>query len=143
MGAFSLITDSTARVPRVVVVGLASCFGCQLQITNAEAHLTDILGQIDLRYWQLVTSEDMVGDFDVAIIEGAGTTSESEATCRFLREHAAYVMAIGACACTGGVTGMASNGLEDRAAYAAVLMPDLAVTALPHTAFPVAFEVQL
>ena len=116
MGAFSLITDSAARVPRVVVVGLASCFGCQLQITNAEAHLTDILGQIDLRYWQLVTSEDMVGDFDVAIIEGAVTTRESEATCRFLREHAAYVMAIGACACTGGVTGMASNGLEGRAA---------------------------
>ena len=37
--------------PRVVVVGLASCFGCQLQITNAEAHLLDVLGQIDLRYW--------------------------------------------------------------------------------------------
>ena len=37
-------------LPRVVVVGLASCFGCQLQITNAEAYLTDVLGQIDLRY---------------------------------------------------------------------------------------------
>ena len=30
--------------PRVVVVGLASCFGCQLQITNAESHLLDVLG---------------------------------------------------------------------------------------------------
>ena len=39
--------------PRVVVVGLASCFGCQLQITNVESHLLDVLGQIDLRYWQL------------------------------------------------------------------------------------------
>ena len=28
---------------RVVVVGLASCFGCQLQITNQEHFLTDIL----------------------------------------------------------------------------------------------------
>lgn len=114
MGAFSLITDAGARVPRVVVVGLASCFGCQLQITNAEEHLTSILGQIDLRYWQLVTSEEMVEDFDVAIIEGAVTTRESEETCRFLREHAAHVMAIGACACTGGVTGMAVDGLGDR-----------------------------
>ena len=35
---------------RVVVVGLASCFGCQLQITNDEAHLLDVLGQIDLQY---------------------------------------------------------------------------------------------
>ena len=76
MGAFSLITDAEARVPRVVVVGLASCFGCQLQITNAEEHLMEILGQIDVRYWQLVTSEDGVEDFDVAIIEGAVTTIE-------------------------------------------------------------------
>lgn len=114
MGAFSLITDAEARIPRVVVVGLASCFGCQLQITNAEEHLTEILGQIDLRYWQLVTSEDMVDGFDVAIIEGAVTTRESEETCKFLREHAAHVMAIGACACTGGVTGMASDNLGDR-----------------------------
>ena len=37
-------------LPRVVVGGLASCFGCQLQITNVEEHLTDVLGQIDLRY---------------------------------------------------------------------------------------------
>lgn len=40
---------------RVVVVGLASCFGCQLQITNDEAHLLDVLGQIDPRYWQLAS----------------------------------------------------------------------------------------
>ena len=40
----------TRDLPRVVVVGLASCFGCQLQITNVEEH------QIDLRYWQLASS---------------------------------------------------------------------------------------
>ena len=51
--------------PRVVVVGLASCFGCQLQITNAEAHLLDVLGQIDLRYWQLASSDPMPEDFDL------------------------------------------------------------------------------
>ena len=42
MGAFSLITDAERRVPRVVVVGLASCFGCQIQITNAEPYLMQI-----------------------------------------------------------------------------------------------------
>ncbi len=116
MGAFSLITDSERRVPRVVVVGLASCFGCQLQITNAEPYLTQILGQIDLQYWQLVTSEDMPDSYDVAIIEGAVTTRESEETVRAVREKAAHVMAIGACAVTAGVTGMAAPGLVGRAA---------------------------
>ena len=116
MGAFSLITDAERRVPRVVVVGLASCFGCQLQITNAEPYLMQILGQIDLRYWQLVTSEDMPDQFDVAIIEGAVTTREAEETVRAVREKAAHVMAIGACATTAGVTGMAAPGLDGRVA---------------------------
>ena len=114
MGAFSLITDAERRVPRVVVVGLASCFGCQIQITNAEPYLMQILGQIDLRYWQLVTSEDMPDEFDVAIIEGAVTTREAEQTVRAVREKAAHVMAIGACATTAGVTGMAAPGLDGR-----------------------------
>ena len=68
--------------PRVVVVGLASCFGCQLQITNGEEHLLDVLGQIDLSYWQLASSDPMPDEFDVAIVEGAVTTEESEASAR-------------------------------------------------------------
>ena len=112
MGAYGMITDTAARVPRVVVVGLASCFGCQLQITNAERYLTQILGQVDVRYWQLVTSEDMPDALDVAIIEGAVTTKESEAICKRVREVAAHVMAIGACAVTGGVPGMARDRLQ-------------------------------
>ncbi len=114
MGAFSLITDAERRVPRVVVVGLASCFGCQLQITNAEPYLMQILGQIDLQYWQLVSSEEMPDEFDVAIIEGAVTTREAEDTVRAIRDKAAHVMAIGACATTAGVTGMAAPQLDGR-----------------------------
>lgn len=116
MCAWQMITETNPRPPRVVVVGLASCFGCQLQITNAEAYLTDILGQIDLRYWQLVTSEEMTDEFDVAIIEGAVTTREAEETVKRVREHAAHVMTIGACAVTGGIPGMAADNLFDRAA---------------------------
>ena len=116
MCAWQMITESEARPPRVIVVGLASCFGCQLQITNAEAYLMDVLGQIDVQYWQLVTSEDMPDTYDVAIIEGAVTTRESEETVRRVRERAAHVMAIGACAVTGGIPGMAADNLADRAA---------------------------
>ncbi len=75
--------------PRVVVVGLASCFGCQLQITNAEAHLLDVLGQIDLRYWQLGSSDPMP-------------------------EKAGAIIAVGACATTAGIPGMAAEGFLER-----------------------------
>lgn len=102
--------------PRVVIVGLASCFGCQLQITNDERHLTDVLGQIDLRYWQLASSAEMPSDFDVAVIEGAVTTQEAVGVVRALREQASVVIAAGTCAVCGGIPGMAASELDARAA---------------------------
>ncbi len=108
------VAEPTAA-PRVVFAGLASCFGCQIQITNAEAYLLDILGQIDLQYWQLASSGHMPDEFDVAIIEGAVTNQESVNTVRYLRERAAVVIAIGACATTAGIPGMAADGFEERA----------------------------
>lgn len=101
--------------PRVVVAGLASCFGCQLQITNIESHLLEILGQIDLQYWQLASSDPMPQDYDVAIIEGAVTTEESAETVRALRKGAKTLIAIGACAVTGGIPGMAAASFGSRA----------------------------
>lgn len=101
-------------VPRVVMVGLASCFGCQINITNVERHLMDVLGQIDMRYWQLTSSDPMPEDVDVAVIEGAVTTAEALQTVQKLRERADVVMTIGACAATAGIPGMASKEYEGR-----------------------------
>lgn len=101
---------------RVVVIGLASCFGCQLQITNVERHLLDILGQVDLRYWQLTSSDPMPEEFDVAVVEGAVTTEEAVECLRAVRAKAKTVIAIGACAVTAGIPAMAAPGFEERAA---------------------------
>lgn len=104
------------RVPRVVFIGLASCFGCQINITNIEAHLLDVLGQIELGYWQLTSSVPMPDEFDVAVIEGAVTTEEAAETVRRARSRARCVISIGACAATGGIPGMASFDVEGCAA---------------------------
>ena len=87
------MTD-TANIPRVVLVGLASCFGCRINITNVEKHLMDVLGQIDMRYWQLTSSDPMPDDIDVAVIEGAVTTEEAKRTVEDLRSRAGVVMTI-------------------------------------------------
>ncbi len=102
--------------PRVVIVGLASCFGCQINITNVEKHLMDVLGQIDMQHWQLTSSDPMPDDIDVAVIEGAVTTEAAERTVRTLREKAPVVMTIGACAATSGIPGMAVPAYDKRQA---------------------------
>ena len=106
----------TRNIPRVVVVGLASCFGCQINITNIEAHLMEVLGQIDMRYWQLTSSDSMPEEFDVAVVEGAATTEEAMQTLRRVRERASAVITIGACAATAGIPGMAAPDWEPRVA---------------------------
>ncbi len=102
------------RPARVVVASFASCFGCQLQITNIEQHLMDVLGQIDLVYWQLTDSTPMPEEFDIAVIEGAVTTEQAESQLKELRSKAKAIIAIGSCAVTGGVPGMVSRDFYER-----------------------------
>lgn len=109
--------------PRVVVIGLASCFGCQLQITNMESHLMDVVGQIDLSYWQLAQSGRLPESYDVAIIEGAITTTASLELVRRVRETAKTVIAIGACANTAGIPGIAAGLYDERASQVYAEVP--------------------
>ncbi len=114
MSTYPFDSNEKPAPPRVIVVGLASCFGCQLQITNNEQHLLDVLGQIDLRYWQLASSGEMPEEFDVAIIEGAVTTNASLDIVRDIRARAGKVITVGACANTAGIPGLAAKGYESR-----------------------------
>ncbi|MEF9841145.1 MAG: NADH:ubiquinone oxidoreductase [Raoultibacter sp.] len=126
MSAYCIAGEEKPRPPRVVVMGLASCFGCQLQITNVESHLLEVLGQIDLQYWQLASSGHMPDEFDVAIIEGAVTTEEALSTVRELRAKAKVVIAVGACANTAGIPGMAAENHGERSAQVYEELPQAA-----------------
>ncbi|MCL2888881.1 MAG: NADH:ubiquinone oxidoreductase [Eggerthellaceae bacterium] len=125
-----LVSQVAARMPRVSVIGLASCYGCQLQITNIEKYLMDILGQIDLKYWQLISSIPKPYDFDVVVIEGAITTQESLESVLELRRGAKKVIAIGACANTAGVCGIAAKDFTQRAVDVYDTLPAAAGTAI-------------
>ena len=94
--------------PRVVVISLASDFGCQVQLSNMTEEILDVLGLIDLSYWQLASSGHMPDAYDVAIVEGAVTTDEHVALLESVRATADVVIAIGACANTGGIPGLAN-----------------------------------
>ena len=122
--------DVKTAMPRVAVIGLASCYGCQLQITNIEKHLMDVLGQIDLKYWQLISSIPKPYCFDVVVIEGAVTTLESLESVKELRRAAKKVIAIGACANTAGVCGIAAKDYASRCVDVYSNLPPAAGTAI-------------
>ncbi|MDP3630161.1 MAG: NADH:ubiquinone oxidoreductase [Actinomycetota bacterium] len=112
--------------PRVAIIGLASDFGCQVQMTNMEDHLLDVLGLMDVVYWQLTSSGHLPDEYDVAVIEGAATTGEHIETLRKVRETAAVVIALGTCAVTGGIPALAGT-LDYDARYDVVYGDGIAV----------------
>ena len=100
--------------PRVAIVCLSSDFGCQVQMSNYP-QLFDMLSTFDLVYWQLVSSGDLPDAYDVAIIEGAVTTEEQVAFLKQVRETASCLVALGACAATGGIPALANeHGLREQ-----------------------------
>lgn len=94
--------------PRVAIFDFACCEGCQLQIVNLEEEILDLLTIIDPVEWREASS-DHSDDYDVAIVEGSITRPQDEERLRQIRRRAKVLIALGACATTGGV-----NKLKNR-----------------------------
>ena len=94
--------------PKIGVFGFTGCEGCQLQIANKEETLLDLLGAIEVMNFRLISSDKQDG-YDVDFIEGSITTAEDAARLEQIRRQAKVLVAMGACACLGGV-----HKLRDR-----------------------------
>lgn len=94
--------------PRIAIFDFACCEGCQLQIVNMEDEILDLLSVVDPVEWREAMS-DQSDTYDVAIIEGSITRVEDEERVKAIRERAAVVIALGACATIGGVNKLKDN----------------------------------
>ncbi|NQT92493.1 MAG: NADH:ubiquinone oxidoreductase [Lentisphaerae bacterium] len=88
--------------PKLAIFDLACCEGCQLQIVNLEETLLDLLEVVEPVEWREAMSEKSE-TYDIALIEGSVTRPEDEERVKKIRETASVVIALGACASTGGV----------------------------------------
>ena len=78
---------------------LTSCKGCEMQVLNANLLLLDVLKQVEIVYWPLLTSADVPEKVDIAVVEGAVSTPEQADFLKALRENSKTLIALGACAC--------------------------------------------
>ncbi len=103
--------------PKVAIFDFACCEGCQLQIVNLEEEILDLLGGIEIVEWREAMSEKS-HVYDIAIVEGSITRTEDEERLKVIRSRAKILIAIGACATTGGVNKLKNNfELEDVKKY--------------------------
>lgn len=92
--------------PRKLVIGWFS-FTCSEDSTILltellNTHLTEWKKVIDFRYFKALKSDNHADNLDVAFIEGAISSESQETELKKIRANAKYLVAIGACACTGG-----------------------------------------
>ena len=94
--------------PRVAIFDFACCEGCQLQIVNMEEEIIDLLSVVQPVEWREAMSEQSE-EFDISIIEGSITREEDEERLREIREKSKILIALGACAVTGGINKLKNN----------------------------------
>ncbi|MGA2266182.1 MAG: NADH:ubiquinone oxidoreductase [Phycisphaerae bacterium] len=87
---------------RIAFYDFTSCEGCQLQVLNCEDELLDILKKVDIVQFREAI-DDRQDACDVAFIEGAFSRESDRSRLEQIRRNAKFVVALGACATTGGL----------------------------------------
>ena len=91
--------------PKVAFFSFTSCEGCQLTVLECEDVLLDLVSQIDIVRFREASSLKR-DDYEIAFIEGSVTRQDDLVRVRQIRERAGLVVALGACATSGGVNFM-------------------------------------
>lgn len=89
--------------PRVGVFDFTGCEGCELQLANKEETLGPFLHALEVVNFREISSAS--GDeFDIALIDGSISRGDEVERIKKIRKRAKVLVAMGSCACFGGVS---------------------------------------
>jgi sulfhydrogenase subunit delta len=101
--------------PKVAFFDFTSCEGCQLDALNLTGEeLISLLNAVDIVNFREVMTE-RADNYDIAFIEGSITRESEIPRLQNIRDHAKVVVALGACACIGGVNCLKNHLPADEA----------------------------
>lgn len=104
-----------ARRPRLAVHKFSSCDGCQLALLNLGEALLDLAERVDIVHFAEFGAVDEHAQVDIALVEGSVSTPQEVERIAAVRANARYLIALGACATSGGI--QALRGLHDAQAW--------------------------
>jgi sulfhydrogenase subunit delta len=89
--------------PKVAFFDFTSCEGCQLDALNLTGEeLMSLLNAVDIVNFREVMTE-RADNYDIAFVEGSISRESEIPRLQNIRDHAKVVVALGACACIGGI----------------------------------------
>jgi len=94
---------------KLLLAGLAGDSGCQVAMLALHETLLDIISANELVFAPtLIDAKEIPEGVDVAIVEGGIRDDHEEHIIREIREKSGVLIALGACACFGGIPGLAN-----------------------------------
>jgi coenzyme F420-reducing hydrogenase gamma subunit len=127
--------------PRVGVVKLTSCDGCQLTILDLEDELLAVTERFDIVDFPEATSARSAGPYDILFVEGSISDPDQVERIHDLRARTRMLVVIGACATAGGIQAMRNWGqVED---WASTVYPDPSLIRVLDRVTPVSDHVKV
>lgn len=90
----------------VGLYGFTGCNGDQLTIIHSEDKLLDFFGSANIKTFSLAKSDNDDSALDIAFIEGSISNQEQAEHVKEIRERSRFLVALGNCACNGGIQAM-------------------------------------
>jgi coenzyme F420-reducing hydrogenase gamma subunit len=97
---------------KIGVYGISGCAGCLLSILFEDC-FKQLIKLVEIKAFPLIKENNYGGDFDYVFIEGTVCFDEDIIVLNELRKRAKYIVALGSCACTGGVPSI-KNFLDEE-----------------------------
>ncbi len=94
--------------PKVATCSLGGCFGCHMSLLDIDERIIDLAAAVDFDRTPL-TDIKQIGACTVGLIEGGVCNAENVEVLREFRSHCQILVAVGACAITGGVPAMRNS----------------------------------
>lgn len=103
-----MTTDTPAPRLRVATVSLAGCFGCHMSLLDIDERIFELAPHIELDRTPLTDIKE-VGPCDVGLVEGGLCNAENIHVLRAFRAQCRVLVAVGACAITGGLPALRNH----------------------------------
>jgi NAD-reducing hydrogenase small subunit len=120
-----------ARKLRIATASLAGCFGCHMSLLDIDERLFELLEKVEFDRSPF-TDIKRCGPCDIGLIEGGICNAENVHVLREFRRNCRTLVAVGACAVTGGLPAQRNHlGLDDCLTEVYLTDPGLAHGRIP------------
>jgi serine/threonine protein kinase len=91
--------------PTAAILPLTGCFGCQVNMLDLHEDFEKLHDKIDIKFSYLMDIKS-IPRVDIGIVEGCVANSENQERLEKLRASCETLIALGTCACFGGIPGL-------------------------------------